>query len=535
MRRTADFNGSATVTLQVTDDVGGIVATGIGAGTSDSDVINVTVNATNDPVTGTAPANASVAEDGSVAIAGMSIADVDATLAPGGTYQVTLSSTNGTLTLGAGTLAALSFSTGDGTADATMTFTGTLANINTALATASYTSDPDFNGAATITLQVTDDVGGIVATGTGAGTSDSDVINVTVNAVADIVADTLTTTEDNAVIANVISGTNGASADNFEAAAVIQSVTQGTNGAVTFLANGEVTYTPNDDFNGSDTFQYTVLSGGVTETETVTVNIGAVNDAPVVANAIVDQISPSNAEWIFQVPADAFNDVDGDVLTYAASLDGNPLPAWLTFNGANRTFTGTPPLDFAGTLALKVTASDPSLSSVSDTFNLNIELSQTPEINLSENADNFTGTGLGEVINGLGGNDNIQGGAGNDRINGNAGNDNIAGGSGANVLHGNDGGDFLTAVGNLNVAFGDAGSDQLFFVGSQNQLFGSEDNDWLGVSGSSNALAGGAGDDFLGASGNGNTLGRPGRHRLFVRGRRRQFRCMARPATTGWA
>ena len=60
------INSSATITLQVTDDVGGIVATGIGAGTSDSDVINVTVNATNDPVTGTAPANASVAEDGSI-------------------------------------------------------------------------------------------------------------------------------------------------------------------------------------------------------------------------------------------------------------------------------------------------------------------------------------------------------------------------------------------------------------------------------------------------------------------------------------
>ena len=95
-----------------------------------------------------------------------------------------------------------------------------------------------------------------------------------------------------------------------------------------------------------------------------------------VANAIADQTSPSNAEWIFQVPANAFNDVDGDVLTHTASLDnGNPLPAWLTFNGANRTFTGTPPLDFVGQLALKVTASDPS-SSVSDTFNLDIVRAQ---------------------------------------------------------------------------------------------------------------------------------------------------------------
>ena len=90
-----------------------------------------------------------------------------------------------------------------------------------------------------------------------------------------------------------------------------------------------------------------------------------------VDNTIADQASPSNAEWIFQVPQDAFDDVDGDVLTYAARSDDNPLPAWLTFNGANRTFTGTPPLDFVGQFALKVTASDAAFS-VSDTFNLNV-------------------------------------------------------------------------------------------------------------------------------------------------------------------
>ena len=41
-------------------------------------------------------------------------------------------------------------------------------------------------------------------------------MTVTVTAVADIVADSLTTNEDTAVTANLITGTNGASADNFE-------------------------------------------------------------------------------------------------------------------------------------------------------------------------------------------------------------------------------------------------------------------------------------------------------------------------------
>jgi len=43
-----------------------------------------------------------------------------------------------------------------------------------------------------------------------------------------------------------------------------------------------VTYTPNADFNGSDSYTYTVTSGGVTETATVNVTVTPVNDAPVV-------------------------------------------------------------------------------------------------------------------------------------------------------------------------------------------------------------------------------------------------------------
>ncbi len=37
-------------------------------------------------------------------------------------------------------------------------------------------------------------------------------------------------------------------------------------------------YTPAADFNGTDTFTYTVTSGGITETATVSVTVGAVAD-----------------------------------------------------------------------------------------------------------------------------------------------------------------------------------------------------------------------------------------------------------------
>jgi hypothetical protein len=44
-----------------------------------------------------------------------------------------------------------------------------------------------------------------------------------------------------------------------------------------------VTYTPNADFNGTDSFTYTVTAGGMTETATVNVTVTPVNDAPVLA------------------------------------------------------------------------------------------------------------------------------------------------------------------------------------------------------------------------------------------------------------
>ncbi len=55
-------------------------------------------------------------------------------------------------------------------------------------------------------------------------------------------------------------------------------LTQGTNGSVTFM-NGNVTYTPNADFFGTDSFTYTISDGnGGSDTATVNVTVTDVND-----------------------------------------------------------------------------------------------------------------------------------------------------------------------------------------------------------------------------------------------------------------
>ncbi|MFA0401586.1 cadherin-like domain-containing protein, partial [Vibrio splendidus] len=54
-----------------------------------------------------------------------------------------------------------------------------------------------------------------------------------------------------------------------------------SNGSVTVDENGNWTYTPNEDYNGSDSFTVIVSDGqGGTDTLTVNVGVNPVNDAP---------------------------------------------------------------------------------------------------------------------------------------------------------------------------------------------------------------------------------------------------------------
>ncbi len=96
------------------------------------------------------------------------------------------------------------------------------------------------------------------------------------------------------------------------------------------------------------------------------------NDAPTLVNAIADQSIQEDSPFNFIVPDNTFGDVDlgaGDSLTYTATLaNGQPLPGWLSFNGTS--FSGTPPLNFNGTISIKVTATDITNASVSDIFDL---------------------------------------------------------------------------------------------------------------------------------------------------------------------
>jgi VCBS repeat-containing protein len=128
-----------------------------------------------------------------------------------------------------------------------------------------------------------------------------------------------------------------------------------------------------------DTFAVTLTdTAGNTAVKQVSVTVVGSNEAPAVAAAILDQATPEGAAWNFAVPDGTFSDIDGDALSFSATLaDGSALPAWLAFDPDTQTFSGTPPQGSEGAIELKVTASD-GLRSASDNFILNIAAPAEP-------------------------------------------------------------------------------------------------------------------------------------------------------------
>ncbi|TKB90336.1 MAG: tandem-95 repeat protein [Nitrospira sp.] len=139
----APTTGTRTVRYVLTDGDGG---------TSANYDTTVTVSGVNDAPVNTVPGAQSTNEDTALVFSSgngnqISIQDPDGSGSP---FEVTVSVTNGTLTLNG--ITGLTFTTGDGTTDATMTFRGTVANINTALNGLTYAPTSDYNGSATLTV-----------------------------------------------------------------------------------------------------------------------------------------------------------------------------------------------------------------------------------------------------------------------------------------------------------------------------------------------------------------------------------------------
>ena len=309
--------GLASFTFQVRDNGG----TANGGVDTDPTPNTITFNVTpvNDAPVNTAPASYQTNEDTPKVLSGISVADVDAN---GGTVTVTLSVDTG------GVLQASSDGgvtvTGSGTTS--ITLSGALADINAYLAGSTapvFSPTADFNGPVVLTI-VSNDGGN---TGAGGPLSDTDTRVITVTAVNDppVGSDgSLTTAEDTVFNGRLPVATD---VDN-------QPLTYGAggtapaHGTVTINPDGTYTYRPAANYNGTDSFTYTVTDGIATVEYRITVTVTPVNDAPVAT-----PIATSTAEDTALVV-----DAAAGVLSQASDIDGDALSV-TSFTVAGTTYT----------------------------------------------------------------------------------------------------------------------------------------------------------------------------------------------------
>jgi hypothetical protein len=161
--------------------------------------------------------------------------------------------------------------------------------------------------------------------------------------------DSATTDEDTSVTVEVLLNDIDADGD----ALTVSAVTQGAGGAVT-TDGGTVTYTPDPNFNGVDSFTYTISDGkGGTDTANVTVTVNPVNDAPV-ANDDTAQTETDTAVAIDVLANDS--DVDGDTITVLSVTQG---ANGSVVNGGD-SVSYTPHPSFVGTDSFSYTIDDGS-------------------------------------------------------------------------------------------------------------------------------------------------------------------------------
>ncbi len=210
----------------------------------------------------------------------------------------------------------------------------------------SYTPDANFFGTDTFTYTISDGNGG----------TDTATVTVTVdpaNDNPDAVNDAVTVGEDSGATVIAVLGNDSFAPDVGETLSVT-AVTQPANGTVT-LVGGVVSYTPDANFFGTDTFTYTISDGnGGTDTATVTVTVDPVNDPPVA----VDDIVPVTEDT--PVSGNVLGndtDVENDPLTVTTfTVGGSTYPAGTTVNLAsgdlmiagNGTYTFTPAPNYTG-------------------------------------------------------------------------------------------------------------------------------------------------------------------------------------------
>ena len=164
-------------------------------------------------------------------------------------------------------------------------------------------------------------------------------------------------------------------------------IRRGEYGVLTLLPNGSYAYVLHNVSSKvqglgagetvTERFSYLASNGTSNNSSELVITVQGRNDAPELAHALMDVQLAKGKAFSWQMPTGTFRDIDrNDQLSYTATLaDGKALPAWLKFDAATQTFSGTAPSNTPiNTINVRITASDSQdeCSIASDVFKISL-------------------------------------------------------------------------------------------------------------------------------------------------------------------
>lgn len=258
--------------------------------------------------------------------------------------------------------------------------TGATINITTGVFSFTPTESQGL-GSFTLTVNATD------------GTlTDSEEITITVSEVniAPVSSDaSLSTNEDTAKVIT-LSSTDADLPANMLTYSIVSGV---ANGILGTISGNQLTYTPDSNYNGSDSFTFRVNDGTTnSNTATISLTVDSVNDAPVSNN---DVAAVNEDETLSIAKSDLVlddTDVDGDVLTISSVSNG--VNGSVSIDGDNVVFT--PSGNYFGSASFDYTISDGDLTNTATVFITVASINDAPvcnDVSLTTDEDTEGSTG----------------------------------------------------------------------------------------------------------------------------------------------
>lgn len=230
-----------------------------------------------------------------------------------------------------------------------------------------YSPDADYSGSDRFVVTISD----------GHGATATSTISVDVMAIQDapVSSDQRLATEEDAALAGTVTATD---ADGDAVSYDLDRVP--SHGSVVLdAATGAFTYTPDPDYHGNDDFVVVVRDAyGNFTNATITVDVAAVNDAPLTADqAYVPFEDLAVTSRIFA------SDADGDTLSY--SVASGPTHGTLVLEPVTGWFTYTPAANFHGNDSFSVTIDDGHGGSATRTVSLAVQAENDAPVTTNQN------------------------------------------------------------------------------------------------------------------------------------------------------